>query len=258
MNLICKICNWNSKNKKSLKSHLQTKHVISTFSYTLENFYNNIRPFCVCGCGLETRYYSFGFKKYRTGHNPGNNNGNFTKETLQRKFGWEGKLVKKEILCGFNNPKTREKSKQTCFKKYGVYNPYQIKEIKEKANINRRSSVAKRTPSYQIDLCSQLKKVDVGFELEFLVNKKIVDICNPEKKIAIECQGDYYHCNPKKYQKDYLNKKKNLYAYQIWAEDEHKKQILEINGYKVFAFWQSDILNNREGIVEVIRREIIK
>jgi very-short-patch-repair endonuclease len=40
------------------------------------------------------------------------------------------------------------------------------------------------------------------------------------------------------------------------AVDEARTRVLEANGYQVLRFWNNDVLNNIDGVLEVIQRAI--
>ena len=51
---------------------------------------------------------------------------------------------------------------------------------------------------------------------------------------------------------DYLNKKKRMYAHEIWAHDERKRITAESAGYRVIAVWDSEYKKNKNSINELI------
>ena len=64
-----------------------------------------------------------------------------------------------------------------------------------------------------------------------------------ENKI-IEFNGDYWHTNPKIYDKNYVNKTTGLVAKDIWKKDANKRKYAEKKGYKIYTVWESDYKNN--------------
>lgn len=74
------------------------------------------------------------------------------------------------------------------------------------------------------------------------------------KKMIIECYGDYWHANPKLFNK---NDKifRNILISDIWKRDKNRKKLFEKNGYKYFYFWEDDIKNNIEKIKGVLKNE---
>ena len=73
------------------------------------------------------------------------------------------------------------------------------------------------------------KETNTGYSYDFCYNKKL-----------IEFQGDYWHCNPKIYNEDYINKTTKKTAKEIWIKDANKKRVAEKFGYSVFYVWESD------------------
>lgn len=89
--------------------------------------------------------------------------------------------------------------------------------------------------------------VDVGkYNVDFLVNDLYI----------VECYGDYWHCNPRRYNSNYFNKGKKKLAVDIWKRDEQRKKTLEKMGYKFFYFWENEINNDIKSIKAVLKRYI--
>ena len=59
----CLICQTHCNSYRGLATHLQIKHKISSFDYTIQYLYNGIKPKCL-SCLNIPRYVSFEFKKY--------------------------------------------------------------------------------------------------------------------------------------------------------------------------------------------------
>jgi hypothetical protein len=97
---ICKICNKKFKNKRGLISHLK-KHKLNIEEYYLK--YIGKKTYCEY-CGKETKFSSLE-NGYQT----------FCSRT-----------------CANKSPKRIKNYKQICLKRYGVENPSQLNEIKEK------------------------------------------------------------------------------------------------------------------------------
>ncbi len=55
----------------------------------------------------------------------------------------------------------------------------------------------------------------------------------------IEFNGDYWHENPDIYDRNHFNKRKQLYAYQIWEQDKIKLDCAHKNGYEVLVIWEN-------------------
>ncbi len=66
-----------------------------------------------------------------------------------------------------------------------------------------------------------------------------MDIYIPSIKKVIECYGDYWHCNPKKYKSDYYNKSLRMTAKEKWDKDAIKTNKLMSVGYDVEIVWEN-------------------
>ena len=59
----CCLCSFETNDKKSLSTHIQLAHKMTSEQYTINHLYGGVRPVCKA-CGGEVRYVSFEFKKY--------------------------------------------------------------------------------------------------------------------------------------------------------------------------------------------------
>src|SRR5215207_4669391 len=73
---------------------------------------------------------------------------------------------------------------------------------------------------------------DVHFRNQHAIGNYIVDFCSPRKKLIIELDGSQ-HLE----QQDY---------------DEERTKYLEAHGYRVLRFWNNDVMNNTEFVLQVI------
>lgn len=73
------------------------------------------------------------------------------------------------------------------------------------------------------------------------ISNMIVDIFVPEKNLVIECQGDYWHMNPKKYSAADYNKTIKKTAAEQWEKDKNRRLYMEYAGYTVVELWESEI-----------------
>lgn len=76
-----------------------------------------------------------------------------------------------------------------------------------------------------------------------------LDIVNYETKRAIEFNGDYWHCNPIKYDAEYEIKQLGLKAKEIWSHDKMKIDFAKRKGYKIMTIWESEFLKNKNEII---------
>ena len=124
------------------------------------------------------------------------------------------------------------KGMRTIQERYGVYCAFDLPQ--SKSNGRRISKFQRRVYG------DVLKEHADALLEEYLPDaKKSVDIYIPSLKKVIECNGDYWHCNPIRYEPDYYNKSVHLTAQQIWDRDAQRIKELKSIGYDVKVLWES-------------------
>ena len=78
----------------------------------------------------------------------------------------------------------------------------------------------------------------IKFRRQQPIENFIVDFVSFEKRIVIELDGGQHSVNNKK--------------------DKKRDKFLTNNGYKVLRFWDNEVFDNIEGVLEVIMRECLK
>lgn len=155
--------------------------------------------------------------------------------------------------CGENNamanPKYRNKVSEILKGKYESGELDFLKKIqKENAIKNQANGKLKTAPisSAEKEIKKKLEELGYSVKAQFQIGSLKYDLLLNELNILIEYNGDYWHCNPKKYDSNYFHKKKKLHAKDIWHHDLLKKIIAEEKGYKLFIIWESDFMFNKE------------
>jgi very-short-patch-repair endonuclease len=98
-----------------------------------------------------------------------------------------------------------------------------------------------------------LKDLNIAFKTQVTVDKYNVDFL-VEDKYIIEVYGDFWHCNPQKYKKDYFNRGKKKTAAEIWERDAYRKKTFESSGYKFLHLWETEINSD----MKLVRKKIKK
>ena len=76
------------------------------------------------------------------------------------------------------------------------------------------------------------------------------DFVIPDLKLCVEYHGDYWHCNPKKYEPFYFHKQYGLTAEQIWNKDKNKQQQLKnYRDIETIVVWESDDVNEKLDLI---------
>lgn len=78
------------------------------------------------------------------------------------------------------------------------------------------------------------------FKRQVMIGEYITDFCCNEKKLIIELDGGHH---------DEAGNQ---------AKDKHRDAYFTKYGYTVLRFWNNEVDNNLEGVLEAIRRAIIK
>jgi very-short-patch-repair endonuclease len=73
---------------------------------------------------------------------------------------------------------------------------------------------------------------DVHFRNQHAIGNYIVDFCAPRKKLIIELDGSQ-HLEQAEY-------------------DEERTKYLEAHGYRVLRFWNHDVMNDTDAVLQVI------
>ena len=125
--------------------------------------------------------------------------------------------------------------------------------------------VDKRKSKLSISVLNFLKKYKFNIVEELFIregNKKIFADFTIDDKLIIECYGDYWHCNPVFFNRDYFHKKILKTAEDIWQFDEKRVSLLKQKGYKVIIIWEDDWNRNcndekyLEELLKQIKNEI--
>ena len=86
----------------------------------------------------------------------------------------------------------------------------------------------------------ELRNSGIRFRRQHPVGEYIVDFINLEKKLIIEVDGGQHN-------EELMRRKEEKRT--LWLESE---------GYKVFRFWNNDVLENREGVFHIIQEVLNK
>jgi G:T-mismatch repair DNA endonuclease (very short patch repair protein) len=72
--------------------------------------------------------------------------------------------------------------------------------------------------------------------------------------LIIEYFGDYWHCNPIKYNENYFNHKKGLKAKELWEQDSNRLELIKNYGYNLEVVWETELKYNNNKLLEIIKK----
>jgi len=194
------------------------------------------------------------------------------KQTCQNNYGVDNPSQSEEI---------KKKKEISAIKNYGVINVFQSEEIKEKS---RQTCIEKYgTPHvgylglgncdnngklslFHQEIQTILDNNNIKYESEVTLKFKkynnflkrqyspIVDILLDEIKLVIECNGDFWHANPKIYKyNDIFHTWEGIKTSQdIWDKDKSRIKQIESFGYKVLLIWHSELKKNKQKVEKKI------
>jgi very-short-patch-repair endonuclease len=162
---------------------------------------------------------------------------------------------------------SREKRKNTCLEKYGVDHDWKDKNVYQKCNKTCLSKYGKT--SQQI---AREKIVKEDTELEKIIEKKLIelqvkfvkqyrlyfdsysyrkfDFYLPQHNLLIEVDGDYWHGNPKFYNK--------FNEIQIYTKenDKFKNELVKTSNISLLRIWGSDIIGENFNLKVLIDEKV--
>ena len=118
----------------------------------------------------------------------------------------------------------------------------------------RDGSISKINSKPQLIIDEILNDLDISFEREKVNNYYSYDNYLCESGLIIEVQGDYWHCNPLKYNEKILHRQANRIKCDK-AKHTYTKNTYDI---EILYLWESDIVNNPELCKKLIVEYISK
>jgi very-short-patch-repair endonuclease len=245
----------------------------------IQEKYNNIHPICGCGCGEKTVYdhNSKDFGKFKRGHQTRVNPNYFGDpknpkrvekiiSTRKQKFvSGEYDHVKEAIKKNRKDPKLGEKISKGAKgipkpkpEGFGVGRKHS-KKTKEKMSESAIDRILKTDQNHTSKLEKKFSIILDNLKIKYIQwfyakeIKAFYDFYIPAKNIIIEVDGDFWHCNPnsKYILPEYKTQEKNL------KRDQQKNQWAKNNGFKLLRFWETDINNSPQSIIELLKQELI-
>jgi len=180
---------------------------------------------CNCGCGINLKSYHERNTGYVALHNPA-----------------------KKIATSINAKKAIKKTQDILFERYGVRNPSQVKgAMKKRENTwikkygvnNIGALVPKKATSIELKIHSLLISMGMSPLPQYKIYGWTIDFAFPENKIAIECDGDYWHSKSNVIERD--NRKDSDLLNNGWSVLRLSESLINSDiekcKYKILALW---------------------
>lgn len=274
----CRMCELTFTHNKQgrFTSHLLSNHSLNLDEYLVIHFYDESdlkcsyelcnklvglrrgvpKRYCSRSCGgkgsaLECRICS---KKFVASNRKTKTCGPKCAKTLKSNSisAWHKSMTAKEKKKHFDNiisktAKTRRTNGTPSWNsgKTGIYSEDTIEKIRA-ATLKQMETPSFRKTGIEKVIEAHLIFLNVNYKYSFILEKRQFDFLINDKNLIIECDGDYWHANPKFYPQP---AEWQLERIQI---DLIKDEIARRNGYEIKRFWEDDILNNFEVVKGII------
>jgi G:T-mismatch repair DNA endonuclease (very short patch repair protein) len=128
----------------------------------------------------------------------------------------------------------------------GINNPFYGKKHK-KESLDKMTTTLTSTPRKftssskpEKEIEKLLSELNVEVKRSHKIKEYICDIFIPSFNLIIEYNGDYWHCNPMKFDKRFIHPHKKKTSTEIWEEDKIRIDNLKGYGYNLEVVWESD------------------
>lgn len=149
-----------------------------------------------------------------------------------------GRVVSEETKEKFREARRLSPIKARHTQKHSPETCERFREITAKrwqnGSFNKETSIHRITREF-------LQKLNFteNWEEEFNVKYYSLDFAFPESKIAIECQGTFFHIDPR----FYPNGPENAIQRRNFGRDKAKRSYLENKGWTLIEIWETEINN---------------
>ncbi len=278
--LQCKLCNYETESRVEFTNHISKQHSLNRQNYLIQTEHDGKQPTCSCGCGTLMKYNAvlYRFPTYVKKHLHIIQKGKTQEEIFgdmkspkrikaisdARKAKFESgeyNYIKDAIKEARKDPELGKKISNSVKGKpkpkpegFGV-GRVQSEETRKKMSDSAVQRILKTgkviRSSLEIRFESFLETLEIKYKHSYYINTTehhfIFDFYLPDYNILIEIDGDFWHCNPKKFPKPECKTQTiNI------ENDKLKDEWAKANGYKLLRFWEDDINNNIKQVKQTL------
>lgn len=122
--------------------------------------------------------------------------------------------------------------------------PAEVREKKIRKQIQNLHKVSSFKNGIELMIADALDELKISYQRFYPVERYVADFYIKQFNLIIECNGDFWHANPKKYKKDGVLKfpnTKGVIAEDLWKKDKRKIDKYKNLSYNILVIWESDI-----------------
>lgn len=135
--------------------------------------------------------------------------------------------------------------------KHDIYSDETISKISN-ASIKQFSEKKIRQTKPEKAYEQILKSICVEYTYSYIFHRRQLDFYLPAIKTFVEIQGDFWHGNPKKW--GTIERPFREHQKMKRLDDRVKKCLVERHGFRYVEFWENDVYNNVNMIIEETKR----
>ena len=256
--------------------------------------YGGIRPVCECGCGSYTSIRFDGephFQKYVNGHNSkiapnvlseenrktaserlktlhregrirywmtGMHIDDYTDEQLKAftEKVWQNEERRKKMSSWLKTHPFSEEIRQKNIERLRTneYRQFYSRLMHDRINSGKFSISSKFEEDFINEILSDYPNDNYIRQKFFPEIRQYCDFYFPEHKLIIECDGDFWHCNPEKYPDG------PIFSYQEkrMEKDKIKDKYLIDNGFRIYRVWENDFKTKKEMVKKNIEKLLLE
>jgi len=285
----CKECIQSFELYDSLRRHVGRIHKIHASQSYITYVLDGIPPKCECGCGEPPRWRAGSFQRFINGHNSdgelnpmfGKHHSEEAKESISKKRKEKFANGEYRIWQNEKTPETLERIRLINEQSRKENNPERAQKISDaltgrmhsaEHNKNATAAIKKawenpklreqqrhnRVEYLKLEQFLNKSKLEqtfenllisnnIQFESQHNANGFLFDFYVPTKNVLIEVDGDFWHSNPIKWPKP-------IYECQldIAENDKVKNIVAKSAGYTLLRFWESDINENPQKVIQTL------
>lgn len=173
----------------------------------------------------------------------------------ERTSGHSNPMSLKSIAARHGVDEEKARKLTPCYgrrgQKHPMFGKHHTQESLEKISKNASRHVSQKSNAER-DMYENLISMGYDVSRNIGISRYNCDIVFNSLPLVIEYFGDFWHCNPSKWDAQQLNPRTKMTAEERWKLDRHKIECLESLGYRVLVVWESDWKKRQLSVIKEI------